>query len=74
MSKTDNFVFKGLVIVAWIIFVGLCIESGALIVNFIYSMFKTKTVWTFQVSCQITSVFECFIYACIHRTDGINTA
>ena len=44
MSKTDNFVFKGLVIVAWIIFVGLCIESGALIVNFIYSMFKPEII------------------------------
>jgi hypothetical protein len=44
MSKTDNFVFKGLIIVAWIIFVGLCIESGALIVNFIYSIFKPEII------------------------------
>ncbi|MBW8360591.1 MAG: DUF2975 domain-containing protein [Kaistella sp.] len=42
MSKTDNLVFKALHIVAWIIFVGLCIEAGGLIVNFIYSLYKPE--------------------------------
>ncbi|RQO74366.1 DUF2975 domain-containing protein [Pedobacter sp. KBW06] len=44
MSKTNNIVFKGLHIVAWIIFVGLCIEAGAFIVNFIFSVFKPEFV------------------------------
>lgn len=44
MSVKNNFVFTGLKIVAWIIFVGLCIEAGALIVNFVYSIFKPEIV------------------------------
>ncbi|MGZ3883381.1 MAG: DUF2975 domain-containing protein, partial [Bacteroidia bacterium] len=32
MSKTNSFVFTVLKIVSWIIFVGLCIEAGGLIV------------------------------------------
>jgi hypothetical protein len=44
MSKTNNFVFKGLEIIAWIIFVGLCIEAGALLVNFIFSISNPKFV------------------------------
>lgn len=40
MSQNNKLVFQGLSIVAWIIFVGLCIEAGALIFNFAYSMFK----------------------------------
>lgn len=44
MSKTNNLVFKGLHIVAWIIFIGLSIESGGLIVNFIFSVFKPEFV------------------------------
>lgn len=40
MSKRNNFVFDGLHIVAWVIFVGLCIEAGALIVNFVFSLYK----------------------------------
>ena len=44
MSKTNNLIFKGLSIIAWIIFVGLCIEAGALIVNFIISFFKPEII------------------------------
>ncbi|MFZ1784883.1 MAG: DUF2975 domain-containing protein [Ferruginibacter sp.] len=40
MSKRNNFVFNALHIVAWVIFVGLCIEAGALLVNFIFSLYK----------------------------------
>lgn len=42
MSKGNNFVFKGLHIIAWIIFVGLCIEAGGLIVNFVFSIYKPE--------------------------------
>lgn len=44
MSKTNNFVFKGLHVVAWIIFVGLCIEAGGIIVNFIFNLWKPEFV------------------------------
>ena len=42
MSKTNNFVFIGLKIIAWVIFVGLCIEAGGLIVNFISSLYNPE--------------------------------
>ena len=44
MSKRNNFVFIGLHIVAWVIFVGLCIEAGGLIVNFIFSIYNPEFV------------------------------
>ncbi len=44
MSKTNNFIFKGLHIVSWIIFVGLSIEAGALIVNLLFSIFNPDIV------------------------------
>lgn len=40
MTKKENFIYNALHVVAYIIFVGLCIEAGALIVNFIFSLFK----------------------------------
>lgn len=39
MEKND-FIFKALTVIAWIIFVALCIEAGALLFNFIYSFFN----------------------------------
>jgi hypothetical protein len=44
MSKTNNIVFKGLHIVAWVIFVSLCIESGGFIVNFIFNVYDPEFV------------------------------
>lgn len=44
MSKTNNFVFIGLKIISWIIFVGLCIEAGGLLVNFFFSLFKPEFI------------------------------
>ncbi|MFC5408327.1 DUF2975 domain-containing protein [Larkinella bovis] len=40
MSKTNNFIFNGLHIVAWVIFVGLCIEAG----GFILSLYKPEFI------------------------------
>lgn len=44
MSKTNNIVFWGLYVVAWIIFVGLSIEAGGLLVNFIFSLYKPEFI------------------------------
>lgn len=44
MKNTDDFVFKALHVIAWIIFVGLSIEAGALLVTFAFSIFKPETV------------------------------
>lgn len=44
MKAKNNFVFIVLNIVAWIIFVGLSIEAGGLIVNFIFSIFKPEMI------------------------------
>jgi len=40
MSKRTDFILRALNVTSWIIFIGLCIESGALIFNFAYSVYK----------------------------------
>ncbi len=44
MFKTNNLVFKCLYIVAWLIFVGLGIEAGGIIVNFFFSLYKPEFI------------------------------
>jgi len=44
MVKRSRLVFIGLHIIAWIIFIGLCVEAGGLIVNFIFTMFKPEVL------------------------------
>ncbi|HMG16177.1 MAG TPA: DUF2975 domain-containing protein [Saprospiraceae bacterium] len=58
MSKTNNFVFKALHIVAWVIFVGLCIEAGALLVNFIFSLFKPEFVHNLYQKLDLSIMYD----------------
>lgn len=58
MSRTNNFVFKGLKIVAWIIFVGLCIETGGLIVNFIFSLYNPEFVQNLYQKLDLSEMYN----------------
>jgi len=58
MSERNNFVFKGLHIVAWVIFVGLCIEAGALIVNFIFSLYKPEFVQNLYQKLDLSKMYN----------------
>jgi len=58
MSKRNIFVFKALHIVAWIIFVGLCIEAGGLIVNFIFSLFKPEFVQNLYQKLDLSELYN----------------
>ena len=58
MSKRNNFVFIGLHIVAWVIFVGLCIEAGGLIVNFIFSIYKPEFVQKLYQKLDLSEMYN----------------
>lgn len=58
MSQTNTFIFKGLKIVAWIIFVGLCIEAGGLILNFIFNLFKPVSVQNLYHKLDLTEMYN----------------
>ncbi len=58
MLKTNNFIFKGLLIVAWVIFVGLCIEAGGLIVNFFFSLYKPDFVQNLYQKLDLSKMYE----------------
>ena len=57
-SKKINFIFTILSVVAWIIFVGLCIEAGALIVNFIFSIFKPEMVHNLYQKMDLSQIYH----------------
>ncbi len=58
MSKANNLVFIGLTIIAWIIFIGLCIESGAMIVNFIFSMYNPEFVQKLYQKLDLSELYN----------------
>ena len=58
MSKTNNFVFWGLYILAWLIFVGLSIEAGGLIVIFFFSLYKPEFVQNLYQKLDLTEMYK----------------
>ncbi len=58
MSKTNNFVFWVLHIVAWLIFVGLSIEAGGLIVNFFFSLYKPEFVQNLYQKLDLSDMYK----------------
>lgn len=58
MSKRNNFVLNGLHIVAWAIFVGLCIEAGGLIVNFVFSLYKPEFVQNLYQKLDLSEMYN----------------
>ncbi len=58
MSKTNNFVFWGLYIVAWLIFVGLSIEAGGLIVNLFFSLYNPEFVQNLYQKLDLTEMYK----------------
>ncbi len=58
ISKKNNFVFKVLGVVAWIIFVGLCVEAGALLVNFIFSLFKPEIIKNLYQKLDLSEMYH----------------
>jgi hypothetical protein len=58
MSKTNNFVFWALYVVAWLIFVGLSIEAGGLLVNFFFSLYKPEFVQNLYQKLDLTEMYK----------------
>lgn len=56
--STNNIVFKALHIIAWLIFVGLCIEAGALIVNFIFSIYRPEFVKNLYQKLDLSEMYK----------------
>ena len=58
MSDTTNYIFKGLQIASWIIFIGLAIEAGGLIINFFLSVFQSDFLGDLSNKLDLTAVYQ----------------
>ncbi|HOD10365.1 MAG TPA: DUF2975 domain-containing protein [Flavobacterium sp.] len=58
MSKTNNIIFWSLYVIAWLIFVGLSIEAGGLLVNFFFSLYNPEFVQNLYQKLDLTNMYE----------------
>lgn len=57
MLTRNKWVFHGLHVVAWIIFVGLCIEAAALLVNFVFSIYRPEFVQNLYQKVDLSEMY-----------------
>ncbi len=58
MSNKTNLVFKGLQIASWIIFIGLSINAGSMIINFVFSVTNPELVGSLYQELDLRSLYE----------------
>ena len=58
MSKNNDLILKVLNVVSWIVFIGLCIEAGALIFNFILTLFKPIAANNIYKGLNLSEMYE----------------
>lgn len=58
MSKTNNLVFWGLYAIAWLIFVGLSIEAGGLLVNFVFHLYNPEFVKNLYQKLDLVKMYQ----------------
>jgi len=57
MSTKNNFIWNAIQIICWIIFAGLCVQTGALLFNFIYSLFKPIATHNLHLGLDLSSIY-----------------
>lgn len=58
MIKTNKLVFMALLVIAWLIFIGLSIEAGGLVVNFFFSLYKPEVIPRLYQKLDLTEMYK----------------
>lgn len=58
MKKKNDFILQTLEVVSWIIFVGLCIEVGALLFNFIFTLFQPLATQNVYNGLDLSTLYD----------------
>lgn len=58
MSTKNDFIWKAIQVVCWFIFAGYCVQTGALIFNFVYSLFKPIATHNLHLGLDLSDVYQ----------------
>ncbi|MBL7932837.1 MAG: DUF2975 domain-containing protein [Bacteroidia bacterium] len=58
MTKTNNFIFIFLLVVSWLIFAGLGVEAGGVLVNFFFSLYKPEFLPNLYQKLDLTELYK----------------
>jgi len=57
MTKRNDFIWKAIQTICWLIFAGYCIQTGALLFNYIFSLFKPITTNNLHLGLDLSNLY-----------------
>jgi magnesium-transporting ATPase (P-type) len=57
MTKRNDFIWKTIQVISWIIFAGYCVQTGALLFNYIFSLFKPIATKNLYLGLDLSDVY-----------------
>jgi hypothetical protein len=57
MSKRNDFIWKAIQTICWLIFAGYCVQTGALLFNYIFSLFKPVATHNLHLGLDLSDLF-----------------
>jgi len=57
MTKRNDFIWKALNVISWVVFVGFCIQTGALIFNYIFSLFRPVATQNLHLNLNLSAIY-----------------
>lgn len=58
MSKRNDFIWKAIQTICWLIFAGYCIQSGTLLFNYIYSLFSPIATHNLHLGLNLSELYS----------------
>lgn len=58
MTKRNDFIWKTLNVISWVVFIGFCIQTGALIFNYIFSLFRPVATQNLHLKLNLSAIYE----------------
>lgn len=58
MTKKNDFIWKLIQTICWLIFAGYCIQTGALLFNYVYSLFKPIATNNLHLGLNLSELFS----------------
>lgn len=58
MSKKNNFIWKAIQTICWLIFAGYSVQTGALLFNFVYSLFNPVATHNLHLGLDLSGLYS----------------
>ena len=58
MSKRNDFIWKAIQTICWFIFAGYCVQTGALLFNYIYSLFRPVATHNLHLGLDLSELYQ----------------